>query len=396
MAEPECAETAESAVTVATDSSDDPFDYPGRVSALRARLAASDVDAAVLFERGNVRYFTGWRQNTSSFSIVVVTPEGIQYLVPRLDEAAVCAECWIDEADITAFPEEDPAVGTAVDLLDGSVDRIGIEAETITAHRRDALGTCGELVDLGETLAALRRTKSAAAIDTYREAAAVTSDVFAAVLSDAEPGDPERDLTARARYLMEVRGGEGASFEPFAMAGEHAAMPHRTATARPIETGDLVVFDMGLVWNGYATDLTRTFLFGDPEPAQQRLFEAALAAQRAAIDSVGPGVRAETVHQRAVDVLSEHGLADRFPHLTGHGLGYDIHEAPIIDAGSDAQLEPGMVVTIEPGVYVPGIGAARIEDMVLVTESGREVLTDLPRDLVTEEVTETIHAYQGA
>lgn len=373
---------------------DDPLDYSARVTALRTRLADRDVDAVVLFERGNVRYLTGWRQNTSSFSVVVVTPDEVRYLVPQLDLAAVRAECWLDDAAVSAFPEEEPIVEEVVDVV-GDADRVGVEADSIAANRRDALAADCDVVDVGDAMAALRRSKTGPAVERYREGATVTSDVIATVLAETEPGDAERDLTARARQLMVSRGGEGPSFEPFAMAGEHAGMPHRTATARPVDRGELVVFDMGLVWHGYATDVTRTFLFGEPDPEQRRLFEGALAAQRAAVDAVEPGVRAETVHERAVEVLVERDLADLFPHLTGHGLGYDIHEAPIIDAGSAAVLEPGMVVTIEPGVYDPDVGGARVEDMVLVTETGHEVLTDVPRDLVTEPVVETIDADRG-
>lgn len=369
----------------------DSLDYRARVTDLQEHLDERNRDAAVLFERGNVRYLTGWRQNTTSTSVVVVTPDSILYLVPGLDEVAVKDESWIAPESVRVFPEDGDPIDAVVEaLVSGgdrsrvNVDRVGVESETITAHRKNSLerDLDAETVPVERYLSRARAGKSDAERDLYRQAATVTSVVMRAVLETVEAGTRESDLTARALSLMVEQGGEGASFEPFAMAGEHAAMPHRTATERRINPGELAVFDMGLVWEGYATDITRTFLIGEPSPEQRRLFEASLEAQRAAVEMVAPGVEAAAVHERATSVLAEYDLDEYFPHLTGHGLGYDIHEAPLIDAGNDDTLEPGMVVTIEPGVYKTGVGGARIEDMVLVTDDGHEVLTDAPRDLV--------------
>lgn len=367
------------------------LDYHARVTALKNHIESRDIDAAVLFDRGNVRYLTGWRQNTSSTSVAVITPDTIRYLVPGLDEAAVKDECWIPSESVFVFPDDGDPIDVVIESLGSAsargganIDRIGVEPRTITAHRLTKLerDLGAETVAIDDVLETARAVKTERERTLYRQAGAVTSDVMRTVLADAAPGTRECDLTARAWASLLEHGGEGASFEPFAMAGEHASMPHRTATTRRIGEGELVVFDMGLEWDGYATDITRTFSFGEPSSEQRRLFEAARNAHRASVEAVAPGVEARAVHEVATDVLAEFDLDDYFPHLTGHGLGYDIHEAPLIDVGVDDTLEAGMVVTIEPGVYKSGVGGARIEDMVLVTDDGHELLTDVRRELV--------------
>lgn len=358
------------------------LNHKRRVEKLRDELDSKGLDGAVLFERGNVRYLTGWRQNTSSFSVVVVTGSDVAYIVPKLDEKAVRKECWID--NIHSFPEEGDVTQELYRYLGDEIEEVGIELNSITAKRKHSIESNLDIKTepIDNVLSDLREVKSSEERKLYREGAEVTSKVMEDVLDEVEAGVRETDLTARAKYLMDKSGGETQSFEPFVMSGEHSSMPHRTPTQKGIEEGELVVFDMGLVWNGYATDITRTFSLGEVSDEKKRLFDAAYEAQREAIDAVEPGVKAEEVHEAAVNVLEGYGLNEYFPHLTGHGLGCDIHESPIIDEGHDQRLRPGMVVTIEPGVYKEGVGGARVEDMVLVTDLGHEVLTSAPRDLV--------------
>ena len=171
------------------------------------------------------------------------------------------------------------------------------------------------------------------------------------------------------------------SFEPFMMSGQDAWLPRRVASAKPLKQGELVLFDMGVLCDGYCSDLTRTFAVGEASEAQRRLFEVAWKAQRAAVAAIRPGATAGEVDAAAREIIEDEGWGEYFPHLTGHGVGLSIHEPPIVDRNVDTVLLPGMVTTVEPGIYLPGVGAARVEDMVLITSTGGEVLTAADREL---------------
>ncbi|MFP4052145.1 MAG: M24 family metallopeptidase, partial [Thermoplasmata archaeon] len=347
------------------------LDHRKRIEGLRNSMNSEDIDSALLFERGNVRYFTGWHQNPSSFSLLYISNDDLKYLVPELDYKAVQTECWINSGDICKFGE-DP-----VDRLDemvdtSSLDSVGIEKDSILSMREKKIRS--EITDsvkyVNELISELRIIKSKEETKLYREAAEKTSEVMNTIIDELEVGMKERDISARAKYLMESLGAEGQSFEPFAMSGNHSWMPHRSSTDKKLNDGDLALLDMGMMWDGYSTDMTRTFMVGKPSEEQEDMFEAASEAQKAAIKALGPGVIAEEVHKAAVNVFKEYGYEEYFPHLTGHGVGCDIHEKPIIDKGHETELKPGMITTIEPGIYKEGIGGARLEDMVLITDSG--------------------------
>jgi len=172
------------------------------------------------------------------------------------------------------------------------------------------------------------------------------------------------------------------SFEPFLVSGENGWLPQRISSRKPLQAGELALLDMGAVYDGYCSDLTRTFAVGEVDAEKRRIFRIAYTAQQAAIAAIKPGMRACDVDAVAREIIAAEGLGEYFPHLTGHGVGLSTHEPPILDRDVEMVLEPGMVVTVEPGIYLPGVGAARVEDMVLVTPTGHEVLTTTPRELV--------------
>lgn len=356
------------------------LNYESRVKELRKVMVEKHIDSVILFKRGNVRYFTGWHQNPSSFSTLFISEDELHYLVPDLDIKAAKGECWIDSENIHSF-STDP-IKALQDIIEvNEVDSIGIEADTIVSKREKKIQSISsEMKNASSIIEDLMATKSIEEIKLYREAAKKTSRVMGKITGEIEQGMREREVTARAKYLMDSLGAEGQSFEPFMMSGEHSWMPHRTSTNKKLGDGELALLDMGMMWNGYATDLTRTFMIGSPSEEQRRFFEAAFEAQKAAKDVLKPGIKAKVVHQVAVSKFKEYGLSEYFPHLTGHGVGCEIHQSPILDEGQDTVLKPGMITTVEPGIYKEGVGGARLEDMVLITEAGSEVLTDAPRE----------------
>jgi Xaa-Pro aminopeptidase len=226
----------------------------------------------------------------------------------------------------------------------------------------------------------LRMVKDEAEINLIREAARITSLVFEEVKGLVAPGVAEADLAAEIDHLFRRNGAEGTAFETIVASGPRSALPHARASAKLLKKNELVIFDLGAIMVGYAADMTRTVFLGKPDPRTRRMYEAVLSAQRMAIRSVKPGQRAGKVDSAARRELSRHGLSRYFTHSTGHGLGLEIHEKPRLGRGERQRLVAHNVITVEPGVYLEGLGGVRMEDTVLVRDAGAEVLTSAPRE----------------
>lgn len=362
------------------------MDYVTRVDAFAAKMGKYDLDLALLFDRDNIRYFTGFRLNRVVSSILAVSRDGDPtYIVAQLDLKRAERDCWIEH--VIPFPEDTPNYLAALTpLFRGTLRRIGVEKDTLTLAQMEYMmeiaGAGVEFVDVRGLTAQLRIIKSDEEIACIRRAADVASRVMDKVRQEIRPDVREAELASWTGYLMVKEGAEGPSFEPFMMSGENAWLPQRVASQKALKDGELVLLDMGAIVEGYCSDITRTFAVGEVSQEQKRVFQVAWKAQQAAIGAVRPGVHAFEVDAAAREIVEAEGLGVYFPHLTGHGVGVSVHEAPILDKGVDTVLQPGMVVTVEPGVYLPRVGAARVEDMVLVTASGCELLTSAARDLV--------------
>jgi len=356
-----------------------------RVDKLIGLLQEKGLDAVILGDRANVRYFTGMRFNTASFSILFVSKNGdVVLLTAVLDYNRVKRNCWIK--DIRKFPEDDPNyLNPLKELLYGrNIKRVGVEFSTVTVERENLIKevTNAELVNIENDLLRLRMVKDMEEIEIIRIAAKIAEKAMIKAVESIREGVKEYEVSAIAQDVMMREGAEGLSFEPFVMSGENAWLPQRFSSDKELKKGELVLFDMGCVYRGYCSDITRTFSPGSLSDEQKHLFRVAYEAQQKAIEAVKPGVAAEDIDKAARDYITQKGYGKYFPHLTGHGLGLSIHEMPIVDVGSKILLEHGMIVTIEPGIYVEGLGAARVEDMVLVTDGGYELLTNAPRELV--------------
>ncbi len=223
--------------------------------------------------------------------------------------------------------------------------------------------------------AELREIKDPEEILLLRAAATLGCSLFEELLTRIEPGMPEVEVAAHLEFAARIAGAEAMSFETIVAGGPRSALPHGHATTRRLPRRGFVVLDFGVLLNGYCSDMTRTLRLGPATASERHAYEAVLEAQMAAVAAVRPGVTCGEIDEAARNVLRRAGLADYFTHSTGHGVGLEIHEGPRIAARQPAQLQPGMVITIEPGVYLPGRFGIRIEDMVLVTRRGSEVLT---------------------
>jgi len=360
----------------------------------RTRRAMEEVslDALVVTSATNIRYLSN---HAGSAGVLVITADAAHLLVDfryaesiRLSQASPSACPALRVWDVPASYEE----ALVSCLAEIGVTTVGFEAAHVPVSRFDwwrrtvAARSLSIQFHATERLVEQQRiVKDAAEIATLRDAAARLSAVAETVVTTMNPGMKERDVARILENAMRDAGYERLAFDTIVGSGPNAALPHYRAGDRILADGDLVVLDFGGVLDGYCSDLTRTVAVGSPSSEARRLHAAVLAAQQAAIAAVRPGVETTSVDQAARRLLEEQGLGEAFGHGTGHGLGLDIHEEPRItrqraDVPS-VPLQPGMVFTIEPGAYLPGFGGVRIEDDVLVTETGCEVLTSVPRDL---------------
>lgn len=268
-----------------------------------------------------------------------------------------------------------------------SAKRLGIEADHLTvaseARLRSLLPKPWRLVPLSGTVARQRIIKDAAEIELVRQAVNLGSSLFPSLIKTIRPGVPETTVAAKLEYAARQAGAEGMSFDTIVAAGPRSALPHGRASAAPIPRHGFVVLDFGVILAGYCSDMTRTVAVGSPSAVERGWYDAVLDTQLAGIEAFRPGVTAGDVDLASRKVLKRSKLAKYFTHSTGHGVGLEIHESPRLAAGETTVLEPGMVLTIEPGVYIPGRGGVRIEDMILVTKTGCEILTPTTKDLIT-------------
>jgi Xaa-Pro aminopeptidase len=265
--------------------------------------------------------------------------------------------------------------------------RLGIESEHLTVAARTQLKSClrseFRLRETRGMVEQARMVKDADEIVLLRAAAALGARLFDRALEVIRPGEMENTVAAEMEYAARRAGAEEMSFPTIIAAGKRSALPHGRASRAAIPSRGFVVCDFGVILSGYCSDRTRTVHVGRPTVEARRMYEAVKDAQSAAIETVRAGISVGEVDHAARKILKERGLARRFTHSTGHGVGLEIHEPPRIAAGQTEILRPGMVITVEPGVYIAGSGGVRIEDMVVVTERGCEVLVPTNKELIT-------------
>jgi len=371
----------------------------GRHASARATMAAAGLDALILVHIPNVRYLTGF---TGSTAIVVMTASELIFITDgrytTTIETVVAPNCPGLRL-VRVDPTFDATLARIV--TESGARAVGFEAAHMTVKRfdwlRSALRTSGgpggpALQPVDRVVEAIRVVKDEVEQETFRRAGALLDAVAGDVLRTVRAGLRECDLAAEIDYKLRLGGFEKPSFDTIVASGPHAAMPHARPDDRVLAAGDLVVLDFGGVYDGYCVDLTRTVSVGEPSQEARRLYDAVAEAQWAGVAAVRPGAPVTDVDEAARGVLERHGLGAAFCHATGHGLGLEIHEEPRVGprradipgvppAGTDLVLEPGVVITVEPGAYVPGLGGVRIEDDVLVTRDGVEWLTRVPREL---------------
>lgn len=355
-----------------------------RLRAARNGIRTAGLDALLVTQPTNLRYLSGV---AASAGMAVVTPDAVLILADhRYLEQFREAANRLEALSVTAVPVGQPYEGSAARLVVGAgIRTLGVEADHLTVARlaslsRDAVLSGCELRPTSGFIEGLRVVKDPWELGRLREAGGRLAEVAACILPKVSDGRSEREVSWDIEVALHAAGFERPAFETIVASGPNSARPHHRPTDRRFTAGDLVVVDFGGVFDGYAVDMTRTVGVGHVSPEFQTWLGAVAEAQQAAIDSAAPGVLPSVIDGAARAALSRHGLAEYFVHGTGHGLGLEVHERPAIGprGDHDGPIAPGMVFTVEPGVYVGGRGGVRIEDDVVVTTSGVERLTGAP------------------
>jgi Xaa-Pro aminopeptidase len=353
-------------------------EFEQRRQTVASGLAERKLDGLLVSFGANLRYLSGF---TGSNGLLLVTAgKSILFTDPRYTiQAGRESTCQVR---ISKGPLVVDMVAAIARLR---LRRVGYEPVMMSCDSFHSLESKmpakAALVPVKGWIEELRTVKSPTEIALIRRSVETNSQAFEQGAARVKPGMKEQDLAAELEYRMRRLGAEKPSFETIVAGGERSALPHAQPTAARFETGQLIVVDMGALQEGYCSDMTRMLFLGVPSAKVKRTYKAVLEAQLAGIDAVRPGARSAAVDAAARKVLRGYGLDKAFVHSTGHGLGLEIHEPPRLGKKDQSRLQAGMAITIEPGVYIEGFGGIRIEDTVLVTEKGCEILTPTSKAL---------------
>lgn len=337
------------------------------------------IDALLVSAPPNVRYLSGF---TGDNGLLLITPDSQTLFTDPRFTIQAAGECACEVKTVTKTPLVLAALQT---IRRHRWRRIGFESSRVLYEMYRQLNESRPkgvtLTPIGPIVEKLRMVKSDGEIARIRRSVLTNSDAFEKATRAIRPGASESSIAAELEYQMRRLGAEKAAFETIVAVGSRSALPHAQPTTRRLGSGELLLIDMGACQDGYMSDMTRVLFLGKPGPRVRKMYNAVLKAQLAAIDTVRPGITAAQVDRAARRVLETEGLGKEFVHSTGHGLGLEIHEGPRLGRRDKTKLEAGMAITIEPGAYVRDFGGIRIEDTVLVTRNGCEVLTPTSKEL---------------
>ncbi|ASJ03207.1 peptidase M24 [Thermococcus profundus] len=347
-----------------------------RIEKLKEFIAEKELDGVLITYKPNLFYFTGSAPVLGGY--LVVTPDEELFLVPQLE--------YEEAKESSRVPVEYFKKGADLyEKLKGfNLKKLGIEGRTSYSsvqNLREKIGA-EEFTIVDDVIKELRMVKTPEEIEVIKQACRIADLAMETALEEVREGVKEREVAAKMEYVMKMNGAEKVAFDTIVASGWRSALPHGIASDKVIEKGDLVVIDEGALFNHYHSDMTRTVVVGLPNEKQKEIYEIVLEAQKEGIKAAKPGVTAKDVDTAARNVIAEYGYGDYFIHSTGHGVGLEIHEWPGVSQYDETVLKPGMVITVEPGIYIPKFGGVRIEDTIVITENGAERLTKTERELI--------------
>ena len=360
------------------------MNYAGRQTKLRAALGASRVDALLVSHLPNIHYLCGF---TGSAGVLVIRREERGAKATFYTDGRYTQQAAEEVRDAKVVIAHKPALAEAcAGLSRAKVSVVGFETQLPYAsyqQLKQILHARTRLKPLPGLIEELRIRKENEEIEQIRASVVLGASLFQTALSAIRPGVAESVVAGEMELQARRAGAEKMSFDTIVAGGLRSALPHGRASSQAIPETGFIILDWGVILAGYCSDMTRTVHVGRVSPDHRRMYHAVLEAQVAAVNAVKPGATTGQVDQAARRVLEKTGYGTYFTHSTGHGVGLEVHESPRLAKGQKHRLTPGTVVTVEPGIYIPGEGGVRIEDMVLVTDSGGEVLTPTTKELIT-------------
>lgn len=349
-----------------------------KLQKLRKALQEQNIEGILITNEYNRRYMTGF---TGTAGVAIVSQNDAVFITDfRYTEqaAAQIKDFRIVKHEATILEE----IATQVKAM--GIKLLGFEKDAVSYGTYELYKNViqADLVPVSGLIEKIRLIKTEQEINIIKVACEIADHAFTHIIDFIKPGKTELEVSNELEFFMRKQGATQSSFDTIVASGLRSALPHGVATDKVIEKGDFVTLDYGALYNGYISDMTRTVAVGEPSAKLVDMYNAVLASQLLALEKVGPGLTGIQADAIARDYLTEKGYGEAFGHSLGHGIGLEVHEGPGLSMRSETVLEPGMAVTIEPGVYLPGIGGLRIEDDILITETGNELLTHSSKELI--------------
>ncbi|RFU65664.1 M24 family metallopeptidase [Peribacillus glennii] len=349
-----------------------------KLERFRAELEKTQVDGLLITSTYNRRYMTNF---TGSAGVALISQQEAKFItdfryVEQAGKQAAGFEIVQHQGLITEeVANQAKAMG---------IKKLGFEQDhmTFSLYKVYEAAFEGELVPLAGLIEKLRLIKTSSEIKILKEAAKIADAAFMHIAEFIRPGLTELEVSNELEFFMRKQGATSSSFDTIVASGERGALPHGVASSKVIETGDLVTLDYGAYYNGYVSDITRTVAVGKPSARLKEIYDIVLEAQLRGMAGIKPGMTGKEADALTRNFISEKGYGQYFGHSTGHGIGLEVHEGPALSVRSDTILEPGMAVTVEPGIYIPGVGGVRIEDDTIITIRGNETLTHSTKELI--------------
>ncbi|MFT8323645.1 MAG: Xaa-Pro peptidase family protein [Bacillus sp. (in: firmicutes)] len=349
-----------------------------KLQKLREALSEADVDGIVITSKYNRRYISNF---TGSAGVVLISGESAKFITDFRYMEQAAKQCDGFEIIQHKGPIYKEVAEQAEKL---GIKKLAFEQDhmTFTDYKIYENLVKAELVPVSGLIEKLRLIKSAAEIKILKEAAQIADAAFTHILDFIKVGKTELEVSNELEFFMRKAGATSSSFDTIVASGKRSALPHGVATDKVIESGDFVTMDYGAYYNGYVSDITRTVAVGNPNEKLKEIYNVVLNAQLKGMDGMKPGLTGIQADALTRDHISAKGYGEYFGHSTGHGIGLEVHEGPGLSSKSETVLETGMVVTVEPGIYIPGLGGVRIEDDTLITDDHNEALTHSTKELI--------------
>ncbi|MDA1474881.1 M24 family metallopeptidase [Bacillus changyiensis] len=350
-----------------------------KLKKLRELFCGLGIEGLLVTSQVNLQYMTGF---TGSSGLAVISEDRAVFITDfRYTEQA--------KRQVNGFEIIEHTRGmsaTAVDVIkEMGLKKIGFEQDKMTygmyANYKNALGAV-ELVPVSRSVERLRLIKSSEEIKILKEAAKIADAAFSHILTVIKPGMTEISIANELEFYMRSQGADHSSFDMIVASGLRSSLPHGVASSKTVEKGDFVTLDFGAYYKGYCSDITRTIAVGEPSDQLKNIYQIVFEAQMIGMTNIKPGITGRQADAYTRDHITSKGYGDYFGHSTGHGLGMEVHESPALSVRSDQTLDKGMVVTVEPGIYIPGTGGVRIEDDIVLTDEGNESLTHSAKHLI--------------